>query len=58
MEERDISHNDNTNSVIDVWEKVFTDEIVSLLEEMSNKYASQHNQNLGVTYNEMRVKSE
>ena len=55
MEERDISHNDNTNSVIDVWEKVFTDEIVSLLVEMSNKYASQHNHNLGVTHNEMRV---
>lgn len=41
--------------IVDSWELFFTDEIVTLLVDMSNKYAMQRNHSLNVVQEEMRV---
>ena len=42
-------------SIVETWESIFTNEILSLLVDMSNKYAMQRNHFLNVTHNEMKV---
>ena len=61
--EKDLSHvlntsddfNPDNHTVLDTWEAVFNNEIITLIVEMSNKYAMQHNHQLSMIEEEIKV---
>ena len=42
-------------NMVNIWELIYTDEIVTLFVDMSNRYALQRNHSLNVSREEMKV---